>query len=228
MDIQRLELKFDDCLNSLFDCYKKKGSDYFFTEKEIHSYFYHLCQCDGSFEVSGFGLIHTEYPTPFKCRQINTNPYIVKIGNSDIGIRAHLDLVLINPNFIEWVEQTKANPEIIYGLGGKKFENYMPRFKEIYDKFTNQNNEPILLAAVEFKFYRHAYDGIKSSLKGIIQDSEKLKLLIDYKVGNSGIPFVKKVFPTVFIGKRCGILVDAIDKTVGIDKNICKVIIHKT
>lgn len=224
MNIAELKNQFDNCLDELVVVFRDRGSDYFYTEKEIHSYFYHICHNKASFEIDNTFLIHTEYPTPFKCRQTKEPPYIKEETDCAKCLRAHLDLVLFNPHFIHWVEQTEKNKEIIYGLGGISFSDYMPRFRGDYLEFYQEYDEAILLRAIEFKFFRHSYDGIKYSVKSILQDIEKLRLLREYRVPGSQIPFAEKVLSIVFIGNRCGRLFDAIKDYEAFNLPICKLV----
>jgi len=224
MNILELKSQFDSCLEELTVVFKDKGSDYFYTEKEIHSYFYHICHSTSFFEIDNTFLIHTEYPTPFKCRQTKEAPYIKKELDCVKCLRAHLDLVLINPNFVHWVEQSKKNKEIIYGLGGIRFSDYMPRFRGDYLEFCQEYNEAILLRAIEFKFFRHSYDGIKYSRRSILQDIEKLRLLREYRVSGAQISFAEKALSIVFIGNRFGRLYHAIKDDKELRFPICRLV----
>lgn len=76
--------KFEKALLELVNIFRSKHNDYFFTEKELHSYFYHLCLKTSHFDYLQYNLIHTEYPTPFKCETLKHSPYIKKADDKSV------------------------------------------------------------------------------------------------------------------------------------------------
>jgi len=224
MNINKLVEKLEVSLNELYSIFLEKDNNFFFTEKEIHSYFYHLCL--NNFIHNKYNLIHTEYPTPFKCKNIKEEPYIEKADKNSKVSRAHIDLVLINPNFIDYsLNIPQKNPEnIIMGLGHKLFSEYIDTFYEIYKDFGNEYNESIILYSLEFKYLRHNNIGEKNPVKEIKRDIRKLKLLEEYKI-NDKIPFSKNNKSIVFIGNRINEKIKAsINK---IENDNCIVKYHK-
>jgi hypothetical protein len=79
---------------------------YFFTESDIHSYFYH-CLYSGNYEVERDArriyLIHREYPTNFRYSKealvlpTYTEPYPLDTREGD---RGNFDIAIINPEFV--------------------------------------------------------------------------------------------------------------------------------
>ncbi len=178
MDIQIIINEFDSTIQTLVSDFKTLDPKYFFTEKEIHAYFYSLCLKNKKFEHAGYNLVHTEYPTPFKC-DTSKYPSIVEASLTSKKMRAHIDMVLINPNFIDWVIKVKKkhSHKYISGLTNDLFSKYIVEFYEVYQEFYNTCHEPILLYALEFKYFRHNYIGTVLPIKELNYDINKLKLL---------------------------------------------------
>ena len=192
----------DVATEELKNVFKIKQNDFFFTEKEIHSYFYYLCTRTGQFEYHDYNLIHTEYPTPFKCETLKVEPYIRKADDKSKNQRAHIDLVLINPNFIDWVIKNDKNRRLISGIGGKLFDEYISEFMRDYNRFCDETSESVLLYAIEFKYLRHSYSGEKYPIQNILQDINKLKILQEIKLGTKNTSFCENVKSMVFVGER--------------------------
>ena len=190
----------------------------------MHSYFYHLCLKTSHFDYLQYNLIHTEYPTPFKCETLKHSPYIKKADDKSKNQRAHIDLVLINPNFIHWVIENKKNKQLISGIGGKQFDLYIDEFRQEYSGFCNVQNESILLYAVEFKFLRHSYSGEKYPKQNIIQDVRKLMLLEELKLGNNSLGFSENVKSMVFVGDRNKRILPSLDPILASYNGLCEVI----
>ena len=203
-DIIEIVDEFKIIIDSLINFYKTtKQKDYFFTEKEIHSYFYHLCLDSTKFITNnGFNLIHTEYPTPFKCSKLNTSPYIELAENDSKNVRSHIDMVLINPNFVDWILDNNKDIMFINGIGNGKFSDYIKKFGNQYELFQYKYKEPILLFAIEFKYYRHTFSGNKSAQDEIKYDIEKLNLLKNITINTKEINYCPNVLSLVFIGHR--------------------------
>lgn len=202
-DIKVLVSDFNEIINEFIDIYKSSIDDFFFTEKELHSYFYHLCLKSGLFITSsGFNLIHTEYPTPFKCNKLDSDPYIELAPIESKKMRSHIDLVLFNPNFIDWIIESGKSTKYISGLGYELYSKYIIDFGRQYEMFQKEFNEPILLFCLEFKYFRHSYTGTKYPKKDIIYDKAKLKLLQRVTINMDIIDYCSNVLSLVFIGPR--------------------------
>jgi argonaute-like protein implicated in RNA metabolism and viral defense len=217
--------KFESSIEELVSVFKKHDNYFFFTEKELHSYFYHLCLLEDSFIYKKYNLVHTEYPTPFKCENSNEEPYIKRKDNDGKYTRAHIDLVLINPNFIDFSFslQQKESASIIMGLKSILFSKYINEFHEIYEKFGKEYNENILLYSLEFKYLRHSHIGEKLPAIEIKRDIQKLKLLEEFKIFNN-VPFSKNNKSLVFVGERISEkTIDSIEKIENENKNYCKI-----
>ncbi|MCW7471854.1 hypothetical protein [Leptospira kanakyensis] len=165
-------------IKELEKIYTSRPDHYFFTEKEIHSEFYSLFQKESS-NVKNHSLFHTEYPTPFKCSITN---YKFKIEEADSKYkRSHIDSVIINPKFIEWIEKNNENLDYINGTPQKNtFKEYSDRLIPLYNKFYTETKESILQYAIEFKYYRHSYLGDKQPLKDVSQDISKMDALKNF------------------------------------------------
>ncbi len=193
---------FEVILKNFQKTFLSLSDDFFFTEKELHSYFYHLCIQNNSFILkNGFNLVHTEYPTPFKCSKEKDFPFIKMRHITSKKIRSHIDMVIFNPNFIEWINQKGLSIEYIKGLKNQLYSEYIKDFIKIYTDFYNEKNETVFLYLLEFKFFRNRSEGTKQPLKSIKEDVEKLKMASKFQMGfmNSSLPFAKNILSLVFI-----------------------------
>jgi len=217
----------EESVLTLKSVFRSKSNEYFFTEKEIHSYLYHLCTETGRFEHDDYCLIHTEYPTPFKCEMIKQEPFIKKVDDRSNNQRAHIDLVVINPNFIDWVKKNSHSYRLISGIGVKRFDLYISQFKEIYAGFCDEAGESILLYAIEFKYLRHSYSGEKYPIREILQDIYKLRMLQEFKLGTKKqIGFCEHVKSIVFVGERNLGIIKKLNNLAANHKGLCE-IVHK-
>ncbi len=190
-------------LNMLADTFLNNINDFFFTEKELHAYFYHLSVLSGAFRHRGHYLVHTEYPSPFKCSYKDDSPYINHEPVDSKKQRSHIDCVLINPMFIDWLLDNRLSIKPLIGIGDKRFDLYINDFYDTYAKFNRATGEAILLYAVEFKFLRHSYAGSKYPAKGIRQDIAKLRLLREFGTRMPyNINFVSRTKTVIFVGER--------------------------
>jgi hypothetical protein len=115
-------------IRHLRDIFKTQINDFFFTEKELHSYFYHLCISDRIFQYENHSLIHAEYPSPFKCSFLERSPYVQQEPMNTNKMRAHLDCVIVNPSFITWLTTHQKDPygmKPLLGLGNALFQTYI-------------------------------------------------------------------------------------------------------
>ena len=193
---------FEKAVEELVDVFNTKHNDYFFTEKEIHSYFYHLC-LSKNLIYGSYNLVHTEYPTPFKCETLKKEPYIKKAKGESKNQRAHIDLVLLNPKYLDYVLEKRKDDYFKYisSIGGALFSNYINDFYSLYKDFAEKTGESILLYAIEFKYHRHSYSGEKYPAMYLKQDINKLKLINEFMI-SSNVPYCKKIKSLVFIGDR--------------------------
>ena len=231
MNTTEFSTTFERNLQNFQNTFITLPDDYFFTEKELHSYFYHLCMKNKTFILNDeFNLVHTEYPTPFKCSIENEFPFIKMQDITSKKVRSHIDTVLFNPNFIEWVYENKISIECIKGLRNQLYSEYIQDFIGIYSDFYRETNEPIFLYLLEFKFFRNGYVGTKYPLKSIKQDIEKLLISKEFQMDfmNSKLPFTENILSLVFITRSNKNLLDVIENDPYIKSNdkylrvICK------
>jgi hypothetical protein len=128
------------------------------------------------------------------------------VGDAERGaMRPHIDSVLFNGNFIEWIMKSgKSQEEIddcIRGLCNKIFPSYIGDFRKVYEEFYKTSNETVLSHCLEFKFIRGGYEGTSEPAKGIQYDLKKL-LLLGKENKLFSIPFSKKCTLLVFVGHR--------------------------
>lgn len=197
--------EFEATIDDLIKVFKSKNSYYFFTEKEIHAYFYHLCLKRSVFQHKGFNLVHTEYPSPIKCKtKIEKDRISIELAkHTDKNMRTHIDMVLLNPNFIDWALTQGDEIKWITGLANDLFSKYILEIYNKYEEFYIAYDEPILLYALEFKYYRQAYVGTVLPKKEISYDIAKLKLLENIKIkGKSPIPFCKNANVLIFFNQK--------------------------
>jgi hypothetical protein len=196
--------EFEKNIDKIISIFQNSQKDFFFTEKEIHSYFYHLCINSNKFLTeNGFNLIHTEYPTPFKCKK-DLVKHIEYVSIKEDKMRSHIDLILLNPNFVNWIFRKNLDIKYLTGLTNEVFSKYILDFAIIYERFQKEFNEPILLHAIEFKYIRHSYSGTKYPRKEILYDIAKLDLLKnkDFNINGTKIHFCFKTLSLVFVGHR--------------------------
>lgn len=198
-------MEFENNIKILIADFKSSHSDFFFTEKELHAYFYHLCLKSNIFILNnGFNLIHSEYPTPFKCKKLPAYPFIDTAKSDEKQVRAHIDIVLLNPNFVEFVYNANLQEGIKYitGLTNGLFSDYISRFYLVYSEFQKYCPEPILLYALEFKYLRHTISGTKLPIQEITYDIEKLNLLSKFVADGCKLNFCLNTRSIVFFGNR--------------------------
>lgn len=95
---------------------------FFFTESDIHSYFYH-CLYSGKFQEikdeKHIYLVHREYPTNFryqKARMLNPD-YRLKNPKIKEGTRGHYDISVMNPRFVKESSVSDiVNKNVLAGL----------------------------------------------------------------------------------------------------------------
>ena len=200
----------ETCVEKLEHVFMNNIADFFFTEKELHSYFLNICFSQTSLIHNGYLVIHAEYPTPFKC-SYNDND-IFRLERDDAKkIRAHIDMVFLNHNFIDWISSQKLANKYLSGISQTElFTVFSKDLAEKYRSFYSVYKEPILSFAFEFKYLRHGYLGTKHPVKGIIQDLEKLKLLRTFPTikHNNTFCFVENTLSLIFIGERGNYIID--------------------
>jgi len=137
---------------------------YFFTESDIHSYFYRCVYCK-NFECVRNGkriyLIHREYPTNFRYHKKDlpkpncSEP--IPLDKKE-GVRGRYDLAVLHPKFAQQAPSCKdiVNKEV--GLLGKRVKNLELTRTE-------------LLCAIEFKYIIKNAEGYVESIKA---DNKKL------------------------------------------------------
>lgn len=196
-----IKLVVENSINQLSAKFKE-NDNFFFTEKELHAYFYHLCVSSPILQdaKNKFSLIHSEYPTPYKysnkekCIQKNDSKYV----------RGHIDMAIINPNFYDWILKKEPENYPYYCKGilneNKKFSEYIVTLNNRYEEFMEEKNESILNTAIEFKFLRSISEGKKSSENAINLDISKLTDLQNYKVKSNCPGFVQNIRLLVFMG----------------------------
>lgn len=121
---------------------------FFFTESDIHSYFYH-CMYNSTFEVKKNNkriyLVHREYPTNYRYskKTLTTsgveNPDYIDKENERTS-RGHYDMAVINPDF---ANKAKNIDNII----NKNISDAKDRFNGNKDNLKDE-----LLFAIEFKY----------------------------------------------------------------------------
>ncbi len=136
---------------------------YFFTESDIHSYFYY-CIYNTKMEFIKDGkriyLVHREYPTNFRYRKkdlLNDN-YVPPPLKKKVGARGHYDLAVLNPHFVE-----KA----------ATCEDIINKNVSLLEKRIKATNEDELLAAIEFKYVIKDSKNFESE---VLNDLKKLEI----------------------------------------------------
>ena len=137
---------------------------YFFTESDIHSYFYHSIY-SSKYDVltkdkERIYCIHQEYPTNFRYKKselLNEDfkkPYDLSMKEGD---RGNYDIAILNPEFIE---NANSKEDIV---------NKSVKLLEIRTKNNKNFNE--LLFAIEFKY---VINNSKNFVDEVKMDNKKL------------------------------------------------------
>jgi hypothetical protein len=196
-------------------------NDLFLTEKDLHFHFFHYCLDADSFEFQSRLLIHTEYPMPFKVKKGSPNKIV---DDKEDAMRPHIDSVLFNKNFIQWLSiyggSKKNIDNCLRGLGNAVFTDYIKEFRERYQNFHESSGECVLSHCIEFKFIRSGYEGTSEPMKNIQYDLEKLRWLGKNNV-SLRIPFSGKCTLLIFVGQR-GVegFLEKLDKTTGENQDL--------
>ncbi len=186
---------------------------YFFTESDIHSYFYHALY-SSDHEVSTIDgkriyCIHREYPTNFRYKKselLNKNfkkPYDLK---NKLGSRGHYDIAVLDPDFIKNVNSEKDITNKNVSLVVKRVQN-------------NKNfvNSKELLFAIEFKY---VINNSKNFVDEVKMDNKKLLFAKDF----GGVyEAVNLVFCNVSSTKYTGRIIKEVQSA---DKKILSIFVH--
>lgn len=211
---------YNASIKKTIEKFLKSNNDFFFTEKDLHFYFFHNCISKNPFEHQNRLLLHSEYPMPFRATTENNNSPI-EIVKDEEGQkrRPAIDSVLLNKNFIEWL--LKYRPELdrfrneytdddyrndcIRGLCiyTESFSEYINDYRETYKEFYRETKESILSHSLEFKYFKGG-EGIQVPIEGIKYDLHKLSLIAKKNeiIKEINFPFSDKCALLVFIGKR--------------------------
>jgi len=142
---------------------------YFFTESDLHSYFYYSIYST-NLEVARNNkricLIHREYPTNFRYhkRDLVENDYLEPYPlDAKIGARGHYDMVIINPVF--------ANK---YSDNINGIKHIINKDVSLLEERVNKDIESVkkeLVYAIEFKYVINSSKKFINEVKG---DNKKL------------------------------------------------------
>ena len=138
---------------------------YFFTESDIHSYFYY-CLYSSKYEVDRDGkriyCVHREYPTNFRYSKAEllkeecTEPYPL---NTRHGRRGNFDIAVLNPDFI-------LNAPSCEDIVNKNVRNVEERVETDLESVKEE-----LLFAIEFKY---VINNNSNFINEVLKDNKKL------------------------------------------------------
>lgn len=186
---------------------------YFFTESDIHSYFYYALYSTNHEELTKdkrrIYCIHREYPTNFRYNKKelldNTISEPCKL-EGNLGSRGHYDIAVLDPNFIKNVNSEKDIINKNVSLVIKRAQN---------NKNFAKSKE--LLFAIEFKY---VINNSKNFVNEVIMDNKKLLFAID---SGGAVEAVNLVFCNVNTTKHTGRIISEVRKA---DKKILSIFIH--
>jgi hypothetical protein len=171
----------------------------YFTEADIQSYL-HLDLMKGNSDVFSddrgrFSLIHREYPSNFRCVKqkllmgySNKEMHDTLLTNRNVRGRAHYDLVLLKPEFVEQMRQSHANMnDLREQINNKCVAEAIERNAK-YPMNVNEN----LLYVVEVKYLHKTNVNKQSMLDEILMDNEKLRFAMYHS--NSKIRPINLIF----------------------------------
>ncbi|MFC1735521.1 hypothetical protein ACFL1X_05350 [Candidatus Hydrogenedentota bacterium] len=150
---------------------------YFFTESDLHSYFYH-CLYNSKLEcVRNDGkrvcLIHREYPTNFRFRKRDLNNANCEVFalKGRKGDRGNYDFAVLNPEFV-------INEDVTIG-------DIVNKDVKLLEKRVSQNPDSVrseLLFAMEFKFVTR---NSRQFWHEIAADTRKLQFAKEHQAKNA-------------------------------------------
>jgi hypothetical protein len=186
---------------------------YFFTESDIHSYFYHALYST-QYEVSTIDkkriyCVHREYPTNFRYNKKellnNTISEPCKLEGI-LGSRGHYDMAVLDPDFIKNINSEKDIINKNVSLAIKRAQN---------NKYFVTSKE--LLFAMEFKY---VINNSKNFVDEVKMDNKKLLFAIDF----GGVcEAVNLIFCNVNSTKYTGRIIKEVQNA---DKKILSIFIH--
>lgn len=179
---------------------------YFFTESDIHSYFYHLIY-SSKYEVSTkdkerIYCIHREYPTNFRYKKselLNEDfkkPYDLSMKEGD---RGNYDIAILNPEFIE---NANSKEDIV---------NKSVKLLEIRTK--DNKNFKELLFAVEFKY---VINNSKNFVDEVKKDNKKLLFAKEYGSSTEAVNLVFCNVDFKYKSELINVIENASDKILSI------------
>lgn len=188
---------------------------YFFTESDIHSYFYHALyssdHTESNINVGEIDIycIHREYPTNFRYRKSE----LLKAGydqpdnlNGQVGKRGNYDMAVLDPDFIKSANSEKDIINKNISLLIKRVQN---------NKNFGKSKE--LLFAIEFKY---VINNSKKFVDEVIMDNKKLLFAKDYGGAHEAVNLVFcNVSSTKYIER-------IIKEVQSADKKILSIFIH--
>jgi len=193
----------------------REHPDYFFTESDIHSYFYHALyssdHTESNLNVGEIDIycIHREYPTNFRYKKLellNKNykkPYDLSLRK---GKRGNYDIAVLDPVFIK---NANSKQDIV----NKRVELLEIRTKN--NKYFVNSKE--LLFAIEFKY---VINNSKKFVEEVKMDNKKLLFAKDF---GGACEAVNLVFCNVDTTKYTGRIISEVRNA---DKKILSIFIH--
>jgi len=186
---------------------------YFFTESDIHSYFYCALYSTKhevrTVDKKKIYCIHREYPTNFRYKKselLNEDfkkPYKLERQS---GSRGHYDMAVLDPDFIKSVNSEKDIINKNVSLVIKRTQN---------NKYFVNRKE--LLFAIEIKYL---INNSRKFIDEVIMDNKKLLFSIDY---GGAVKAVNLVFCNVNSTKYTGRIITEVQNA---DKKILSIFIH--
>ena len=177
---------------------------YFFTESDIHSYFYYALYSK-KYEVSTIDkkriyCIHREYPTNFRYKKselLNEDfkkPYDLSMK---VGDRGNYDIAILNPEFIE---NANSKEDIV---------NKSVKLLEIRTK--DNKNFKELLFAIEFKY---VINNSKNFVDEVKKDNKKLLFAKEYGSSTEAVNLVFCNVDFKYKSELISVIENASDKIV--------------
>jgi len=168
--IDKINIKVWEAINQTINKFRENPY-YFFTESDIHSYFYHALYSsyneESTEDIKRIYCVHREYPTNFRYRKQDLlNDTISEPNKLDgiLGSRGHYDIAVLNPEFIKTINSER---DII----NKDIKLVIQREK------SNKNfNIKELLFAIEFKYI---INNSEKFVKEVKMDNKKLLFAIN-------------------------------------------------
>lgn len=192
MNYQGIIKAVDDAIDELCETFRSHPT-HFYTENDTKCYFYNILHTKLPISKDKNGkehfLIHTGYPTPFRC-DMHKGKFEIKREEDRTNKggkykRGHYDIVVLNPEFISQYDYKV--------IKAQDYESYLPEVVK------NNKCSPVVLYGLEFVFSRKLLTTEKGPDNFRVEVTQDVKKLIESKNLQGKLRFMDQVKLLAFI-----------------------------